>query len=240
MTHFPQHNSQAQPWELGYATDNTHVFNFFNAVYAWMAVGLAVTAGVAWLVAQSTLVYALASPGISVAIFLGLAVISWFFSTIAEKVGPGVATGVFILYAAVLGAALSYIFLVYSLGTIGAAFAITGGTFAVMSVIGFVTKRDLSRIGGLLTMAMVGLFIASIVNVFMKSSGLSWIITYAVVIVFTGLIAWHTQWLRNAAIATQGNKRAAATYAIVGSLLLFVDFINIFVSLLRILGSKDE
>lgn len=215
------------------------MFNFFNAVYAWMAVGLAVTAATAWLVAQNTtLVYALNGRGAVVAIVLGLAVLSMIIRGAAEKIGPGAATALFIAYAGILGAALSSIFLVYKISTIGAAFAITGGTFGVMSVVGYTTKTDLSRMGGILMMAVVGLFIASIVNVFTASGPLSWVITYAVVVVFTLLIAYHTQMLRRLAVATVGNQRAAASYAIVGSLMLYVDFINIFVSVLRILGSR--
>jgi FtsH-binding integral membrane protein len=204
-----------------------------------MCVGLAVTAAVAWYVSTNTqIMQMLYGKGITVAIFLGLAVLSFGIQAAALRIGPGVATALFILYAAILGAALSYIFLVYDIGTIGAAFAITGGTFGVMSFIGYVTKRDLTRLGGILTMAAIGLFIASLVNVFMASSPLSWFITYAVVIVFTGLVAYHTQMLRKIAIEHSGNPRALASYAIIGSLLLYVDFINIFVSILRILGSR--
>jgi FtsH-binding integral membrane protein len=238
VSQFPQQRASSQ-WQLKENTTDRAVFNFFNAVYAWMAVGLAVTATTAWLVAQNTtLVYALYGKGVVLAIFLGLAVLSWGIRSAAEKIGPGGATALFVLYAGILGAALSYIFLIYQLSTIGAAFAITGGTFGVMSVIGYTTKTDLTRLGGILTMVAVGLFIASLVNIFTASGPLSWVITYGVVIVFTGLIAYHTQMLRSLATATAGNERAAASYAIIGSLILYVDFINIFVSVLRILGSR--
>lgn len=236
MSQFPY--QQSRPFDLNYATDEKSVFNFFNAVYAWMCVGLAVTAAVAWGVAAYAPGLVFRGTGVTVAIFLGLAVLSFAIQAAAHKIGPGAATALFILYAAILGAALSYIFIIYRLSTIGAAFAITGGTFGVMSFIGFVTKRDLTRLGGILTMAAIGLFIASLVNLFMQSSAMSWVITYAVVIVFTGLVAYHTQMLREIAIANSGNPRALASHAIVGSLLLYVDFINIFVSILRIIGDR--
>ncbi|QOV91505.1 Bax inhibitor-1/YccA family protein [Humisphaera borealis] len=237
MSQFPY--QQSKPFDLNYATDEKSVFNFFNAVYAWMCVGLAVTAAVAYIVSMNVqVVVAMNAKGITIALFLGLAVLSYGIQAAAHKIGAGAATALFILYAAILGAALSYIFIIYKMSTIGAAFAITGGTFGVMSVLGYVTKRDLTRLGGMLTMAAIGLFIASLVNIFMQSSGLSWIITYAVVIVFTGLVAYHTQSLREIAVANSGNPRALASHAIVGSLILYVDFINIFVSILRILGSR--
>lgn len=238
MSQFP-YQQQSRPMNLDYATDEKSVFNFFNAVYAWMCVGLAVTAAVAYFVSQNMQVMrSFQSPGAIVAIVLGLAVLSFGIQAAAFRIGPGVATALFILYAAILGALLSYIFLVYKMSTIGSAFAITGGTFGIMSFIGYVTKRDLTRMGGMLMMAVIGLFLASIVNMFVASGPLSWFITYAVVIVFTLLTAYDTQMLRNIAVQHAGNPKALASYAIVGSLKLYVDFINIFVSILRIMGDR--
>ena len=239
MSMFPQSGSTKKTFELDYGTDDRAVFNFFNTVYAWMCVGLAVTATVAWLVSRSLpLTLAFNGRGVAVAMLLGLAVLAYAIRSSAQKIGPGVATALFLLYAALIGAFLSFIFLVYRLETIGAAFVMTGGTFGIMSVYGFVTKRDLTSIGSILIMCAVGLFLASIVNIFIASNAFSWILTYAILGVFIGLTAYDTQMLKNMAYETQGNPGMAARYAIIGSLSLYVDFINMFMSILRILGSR--
>lgn len=236
MSQFPQ--AQRRSWELEYGTDNKVVFNFFNAVYAWMAVGLAVTAAVAWFVSQSQLVYIGGGRGFAVAFLLGAAALSFAIQGAAMRLSAAVATGLFLLYASLIGFAIAPIFLVYQMGTIVAAFVMTGGVFAVMSVYGFVTKRDLTSMGSFLVMAVVGLFLASLVNIFLASNALSWVITYAVLAVFIGLTAYRTQQLKEMAIQLQGNADMAARVAIIGSLSLYISFINMFMSILRILGNR--
>lgn len=226
--------------ELEYATDNKAVFSFFNAVYAWMAVGLALTAAVAWFVSQSPGLSQIVNggKGTVVALLLGAFALAWFVQSAAEKISAGVATLLFLLYCALIGAIISFIFIVYRLETIGAAFVLTAGTFGAMSVYGFVTKRDLTSIGSFLVMAAIGLFIASIVNVFIASNAFSWFITYAVLAVFIGITAYQTQKLKQFAIEHGTNANLASRYAIVGSLVLYISFINMFMSILRILGSR--
>jgi uncharacterized protein len=222
---------------LGYGTDDKAVFNFFNAVYAWMAVGLAVTAAVSWYAAQSSFMLT-GGRGIAVAFLLGAALLAFAIRGAAARINPGVATALFILYAAVIGAAIAPIFVVYRMGTIIAAFGMTGGLFAIMSVYGFVTKRDLTRMGSILIMCAVGLFLATLVNIFLASNALSWVITYAVLAVFIGLTAYETQELKQIAIQYAGNPSMAARFAIIGSLNLYISFINMFMSILRILGDR--
>jgi FtsH-binding integral membrane protein len=236
MSQFPQ--TQRRPWELEYGTDNKVVFNFFNAVYAWMAVGLAVTAAAAWLVSQSQLVYMTGGRAFGVAFLLGAAVLSFAIQGAAMRLSAAAATGLFILYAALIGFAIAPIFLIYKMATIVAAFVMTGGVFGVMSVYGFVTKRDLTSMGSFLVMAVVGLFLASLVNIFWANNALSWIITYAVLAVFIGLTAYRTQQLKEIALQLSGNADMAARYAIIGSLSLYISFINMFMSILRILGDR--
>jgi FtsH-binding integral membrane protein len=236
MSQFPQ--TQRRPWELEYGTDDKAVFNFFNAVYAWMAVGLAVTAAVAWFVSQSQLVYMTGGRGFAVAFLLGAAVLSFAIQGAAMRLSAAVATGLFLLYAALIGGFIAPIFLVYKMGTIVAAFVMTGGVFGVMSVYGFVTKRDLTSMGSFLVMAVVGLFLASLVNIFWANNALSWIITYAVLAVFIGLTAYRTQQLKEMAIQLAGNADMASRVAIIGSLSLYISFINMFLSILRILGDR--
>jgi FtsH-binding integral membrane protein len=225
--------------ELDYATDEKSVFNFFNTVYAWMCAGLAITATTAYLVSMNVqLVRALHGRGIAVAVLLGSVLIVWGIRSAAHKISPTVATILFMVYAAMLGAVLSGIFIVYRMQTIGGAFAITAGTFGAMSIYGFVTKRDLTAMGSFLFMAVIGLFIATLVNIFMASTVLFWIINYVGVIVFTLLTAYDTQKLKNLAYQTQGDAKMAAKYAIIGALELYLDFLNMFLFILRIMGSR--
>ncbi len=239
MTMYPD-QTRTRPFELEYGTDNKAIFNFFNAVYAWMAVGLAVTAGVAWYVAQSPAMLKIlySGRGMTVVLLLGAVLIAWGVQSAAARISAGVATALFLVYAALIGAIISGIFLVYDLKTIGAAFLITGGTFGAMSVYGFVTKRDLTTIGSYLVMAVIGLFLASLVNVFLANNALSWIITYAVLAVFIGLTAYDTQRLKRFALEHGHDPNLASRFAIVGSLILYISFINMFMSILRILGSR--
>jgi FtsH-binding integral membrane protein len=230
----------ARKVELEYGTDEKVMFNFFNAVYAWMAVGLAVTAVVGWLGSQSTAFLSAVYGSKFGYIGIGLAAfaIAWAVQGVALRISAAAATGLFLLYSAVIGALISGIFVIYPSSTLFSAFVITGGVFGGMSVYGFITKKDLSTMGSILIMCVWGLILASIVNVFMANSLFSWIITYGVLIVFIGLTAWDTQKLKAIAMATQGNRDLAARYAIIGSLNLYVDFINIFLAILRILGDR--
>ena len=233
-------NPQTRAYELEYGTDDKVVFSFFNTVYAWMAVGLAVTATVAYLVSQSPAAIGIiyGSRGALAAGGLAAFAIAWAVQSMAHRISPTAATALFLVYAALIGALISGIFIRYDYGTIGGAFLMTGGVFGGMSVYGFVTKRDLTSMGSILVMCAWGLFLASIVNIFFASNALSWVITYAVLAVFIGLTAYDTQKLKTIALSLEGNPSAAARYAIVGSLHLYVDFINIFLSILRILGSR--
>ena len=231
---------QSQRVELGYATDERAVSRFFSTVYAWMCVGLAVTATVALLVSKSpTALAILHQPFVSIAVFLGLVGLAWGVGSAAHRISANVATMLFLLYAAVVGAMISWIVIVYPMRTIFAALGITAGTFAGMSVYGYVTKRDLSRMGSILIMCFWGLLVASIVNIFVANSVLDWIITYGILLVFVGLTAYDTQKLREIAENIHGGPELMARYAIVGSLNLYIDFINIFLSILKILGSRD-
>jgi uncharacterized protein len=234
-------HSHTRPVELEYGTDNRVVFNFFNAVYGWMAAGLAVTAAVAYVCASSqTMLSLIYGQGkfMIVALMLGAWAVAWAAQKAALEMNATLGTVLFMVYAAVIGAMISGIFIVYPVGTLMAAFLVTGGTFAAMSVYGFVTKRDLTTMGSYLTMAVFGLFFASIANVFFANDMLSWIITYAVLAVFIGLTAYYTQQLRDTAVQIGENGELASRYAIVGSIMLYIAFINMFLAILRIMGSR--
>lgn len=237
MTMYPQPSSR--PVELEYGTSDRAVFNFFNTVYAWMACGLGVTATVAYLVSQNTAIMkALYSRGLIVVFLLGTALLAYGIRAAAQRISATVATALFLLYAAIIGAFISFIFIIYPLNTIAAAFVMTGGVFGGMSVFGFVTKRDLTSMGSFLIMCVWGLFLATIVNVFIASNAFSWVLTYIILAVFIGLTAYDTQMLKNMAEQLADQPALASRYAIIGSLNLYVDFINIFMSILRILGGS--
>lgn len=241
MSRYPNPFADTQATPLGYesSADTVTVVQFFNSVYAWMASGVALSALVAWWVSTQ--------PQLMAQIFQGPALIILFIAQIGlviavsgaiNKISAGVATALFMLYSALNGLTLSAIFVIYTGASLVTTFAVAAGMFGAMSVYGFVTKRDLSRMGSLLFMALIGLVIATVVNIFWANSMLYWIITYAGVIIFVGLTAYDTQRLKAIALQTADNPSMAARLAISGALKLYLDFINLFLFMLRILGSR--
>jgi FtsH-binding integral membrane protein len=229
----------SQPQTLDYGTSAGVVARFMNNVYAWMAAGLALTAVVAWWVAsQGAYFRTIFNPGTLIVLFLAEIGLVMAISYAVNRISAGVATALFLLYAAINGLTFSVIFMVYRLGDIGVAFAITAGMFGGMSLIGYVTKMDLSSFRGFFIMGLIGLIIASVVNIFMHSSALYWLITYAGVALFLGLTAYDTQKLKEIAYATEGNPAMANRLAISGALALYLDFINLFLMILRIMGNR--
>lgn len=235
MSQFPEYSRSVPYASTG--TDTAIVARFMNGVYAWMCVGLLVTAICAWATAHNDAMMLFVG---KTYIFLLLAVLALVFTLSAaiEKLAPPVATAMFIAYAALNGLMLCGIFHLYEPATVGMAFLITGGMFGSMSLIGMVTKKDLSGLGSICIMALIGLILASIVNIFMQSPALYWIVTYAGVLLFCGLTAYDTQKIKAMAYQTAGNEQMTARYSILGSLVLYLDFINLLLFILRILGSK--
>ena len=172
--------------------------------------------------------------GICIAELLLVVVIS----SAVNRIGAAAATALFVLFAALNGLLLSTIFLVYSLPSIAATFIASAAMFAAMSVYGMFTKTDLTTMGKILFMALIGLIVASLVNIFVASSALYWLVSYAGVIIFAGLTAYDTQKLQGMALQTQGNAAMAARLSVVGALMLYLDFINMFLLLLRIMGKE--
>ena len=210
-------------------------------VYSWMAMGLLLTAGVAYIVANSQLVILIATTpllfwGLIIA-ELGLVVA---ISAAINRISPTIALGLFFLYASLNGLTISTIVLAYTAASIALTFGATAGLFAVMSVIGYTTKRDLSGIGSYLFMALIGLIIASVVNIFWANSTLEWIITYAGILIFLGLTIYDTQRIKvmTTQAMLQGDELVVNRVGIMGALRLYLDFINLFLYLLRILGRR--
>lgn len=154
-----------------------------------------------------------------------------------NKLSSPAATGLFYLFALVNGLALTPIFWGYSTVVLAKTFFITAGTFAAMSIYGFTTRQDLSKMGNILVMALIGLIIASVVNMFMHSSGLDWIISIAGVLIFVGLTAWDTQKIKTMAAMMPASE--TGRLATIGALSLYLDFVNLFLYLLRIFGNRD-
>ncbi len=211
---------------------------FMAAVYRWMTLGLLVTAGVAFYVATTPA--ALQFIFGNRLVFWGL-VIAQFglvigLSAAVNRLSAGAAGALFLVYSAVTGATLSIVLLAYTGASVASAFAVTAGTFLAMSVYGTVTRRDLTTWSTFLFMGLVGIVIASLVNVFTKSSMVSWVVSCAAVLVFTGLTAYDTQRLRRMAAAGVG----VAALPVNGALALYLDFINLFLSILNLFGGRRD
>ena len=219
----------------------TGMQTYMAQVYGWMTCGLLLTAFVAWYAANTPAVLKLVLS--SQITFYGLIIaqlgLVFVISGMVNRLSGTVATGLFMLYSALTGLTLSSIFIVYSGGSIASTFVISAGMFGAMSLYGYVTKRDLSGFGSILFMGLIGILLATLVNIWLKSDALTRAVTYIGVIVFVGLTAYDTQKLKN--IGEQlspDDKDGFRKYAIVGALTLYLDFINLFLMMLRLLGNR--
>jgi len=221
--------------------DKTAQATLFRNVYLWMALALLITAVTSIAVANSpnlmSLIYS--SKYAFYGLLLGELALVWYLSARINKLSFSTATTFFIIYSVLNGLTLSFIFLVYTSASIASTFFVTAGTFGAMALFGTVTKKDLSSWGSILLMALVGLIIASVVNLFLQNEMLYWIITYAGVLVFVGLTAYDAQKIKRL-IQAHGNEINETTQkiALMGALSLYLDFINLFLYLLRLLGSR--
>ena len=209
-------------------------------VYVKMTLGLIVTALVALFCSSSTgyLTFLFNNSWFMWALVIAEFALVFGISGAVNRMSSAAATALFYLFAAVNGAMLCTIFLAYSPGSIAKTFFITAGTFGAMSVYGYFTPNDLSRWGSFLFMALIGLIIASLVNIFMHSSTLDWIISIAGVIIFVGLTAWDTQQIKRMAMEMPGEH--LGRLATLGALSLYLDFINLFLYLLRFFGNSRD
>ena len=212
-------------------------------VYVWMTLALVITGFTAYGVASSPGVMSaiLSSRWIVWGLLIAEIALVFYVTARIEKLSLTTATMIFILYSVLNGATLSVIFLAYTMQSIASVFFITAGTFAAMSLIGYFTKTDLSSLGKILMMALIGLIIATLVNVFLiKSGGFSLIISYVGVLIFVGLTAYDTQKIKMMLLQADDVTEEAQKIALMGSLSLYLDFINLFLYLLRIFGGNRE
>lgn len=217
--------------------------DFVRGVYNWMAIGLAVTGFVAFYVSNNTAILSLiTSPVIQIVLFLAVLGLVFSISGMINRMSAGTATGLFVIYSSLMGVLLAPIFLIYTGSSIVSTFFVCAGTFVGCSIYGWVTKKDLTSWGGFFTMGLIGIIIASLVNLFIRSSALSMMISYIGVFVFVGLTAYDTQKIKNMAMTQPAGVEAAVVRkgAILGALSLYLDFINLFLMLLRILGQTRD
>lgn len=214
---------------------------YMSQVFGWMSCGLLLTAFVAWYSAQTpAILQLLFSNQIT---FFGLIIIQlalvFILSGVVNKLSGSLATTLFMLYSMLTGLTLSSIFILYTSSSIASTFIITSGMFGVMTIYGHITKRDLSSFGNLLFMALVGIALASIMNIWLKNTALMWFITYFGVLVFVALTAYDTQKLKSiGASLSIDDQDTFRKYSIIGALTLYLDFINLFLMMIRIFGNR--
>lgn len=226
-------------WTTNTVQAADRVSAFLWRVYGWMAVGLGLTAVVAFAVAGSPeILRTLVGNRL---VFFGLVIaelgLVFYLSARADRMAPGTAAGLFTLYSALNGVTLSVVLLAYTGESVTTTFVVTAGMFGALALFGSTTKRSLAGAGQFFMMGLVGLILASIVGVFWHSDALQFLISVVGVIVFTGLTAWDAQRLKQMALALPAGQ--AGAYAIVGALSLYLDFINLFLMLLRFTGRRD-
>ncbi|MCK6557155.1 Bax inhibitor-1/YccA family protein [Candidatus Binatia bacterium] len=213
---------------------------FLRAVYGWMFVGLGVTAGVAYGVA--------ATPGIVQALianqllFFGLIIaelgLVFYLSARVARIEPGTASGLFLLYSALNGVTLSLVLLAYTGASIASTFVVCAAMFGALALYGSTTTRSLAGMGQFMFMGLIGLILASVIGIFWQNDGLQFVIACVGVLVFTGLTAWDAQRLKQMAVALPDGR--TGSYAVVGALSLYLDFINLFLMLLRFMGGRRD
>lgn len=208
---------------------------FMSKVYRWMFAGLALTGVTSYVVASSQELFSAIAP-FMMPLFIAELVMVLAFSFLASKVNSAVAAAMFLAYAFMNGLTFSVLFIVYTQASLFSTFAITAGMFGAMSIYGTVTKKDLTSWGSFLFMGLIGIVLAGLVNLFLQSPAVSWVASLAGVLVFTGLTAYDTQKLRN--MQSSAAYASAGSMAIQGALMLYLDFINLMLSLLRLMGKR--
>lgn len=238
MSQFP-YQPQQPAWVDGRTAQTAErERSFIRSVYAWMFGGLLLTAVSAWWVVSSAAMQQLifgnrAMPWVLMIVELGLVM---FLSFRITKMSPGAAASIFMVFALLNGLTLSAIFFVYTQGAIFQAFVGAAGMFGAMSIYGMVTKRDLTSWGSFFFMGLIGIIICSLINMFLHSSALGYAISFIGVFVFLGLTAYDTQKLKSYATAPQLRENLA----VYGALALYLDFINLFLMLLRLFGGSSR
>ena len=217
------------------------LISFMHRVYGWMFVGLLLTAVTAYFVSTSDAILNLLISNAFV--FYGLLILElvlvFGLSAMVNKISASVATFIFLIYAVLNGVTFSIVLLAYTGSSIAVAFFVTAGVFGIMSLYGYITKKDLTTLGHFAMMALVGLIIASLANLFFNSSAVDWIVTYAGVLIFIALTAYDTQKIKRLYSDSQ-SWEGQEKESVIGALTLYLDFINLFLDFLRIFGRSRD
>ena len=237
---FNNHNMTPPPY-YGSGAVTTQTNSVMKRVYVRMFVGMLISAFCALGVAssQAAMMFFFNNQIVFWALFIGMLVMAFVIPARLTRMSTATCLLLFCIFSAAMGVWLAPIFVIYKLGTIVYTFFITAGTFGAMSIYGYFTKTDLSKYGTYMVMALFGLIIAIVVNIFLKSSGLEWVISIVGVLLFTGLTAWDTQTVKRLAAANL-EPQMADKLATMGALNLYLDFINLFLFLLRIFGGGRD
>lgn len=232
--------NQPMNQQLSLAEQEQAIKRFLPRVYLWMFAALLVTAVVALTVYNSPTLtrFFFANPWITLALFIGQLVLVISLSAAIQRLSSAVAILIFFAYAALTGVVFSSIFVAYTQTSIASTFVATAGLFGVLSIIGLTTGRDLTKAGNIAFVGLIGILIAMLVNFFLRSETLTWIISIIGVLVFVVLIARDSQKLKQMATQVDVNSEQGSKASIMGALILYLDFINLFMFLLRIFGRR--
>lgn len=225
---------------------SSSVRTFLSHVFAYMATALVISGVLAWLFGTNAELFTLLRDAVTgrptmlgwVVMLAPLGLV-FLMGGMVEKMSGSVLLAVFILYSALTGMSLSYIFWIYNLASVGKVFFMSAGLFGIMAVAGYTTKTDLTKLGSILFIGLIGIVIASLINLFMGSSTMDYVISIIGVIVFTGLTAYDMQRLKRLGDVVGTGTEAAQKMALMGALSLYLDFINLFLMLLRLFGRRD-
>ena len=241
-------NSQNNQESNGFAVNEKErgISGVFSAlmrkVYTWMTLALLITGVTAYGVASrpTLLMTLMTSRGWLFGLIIAELALVFIITGALQRLSLTTATLLFIVYSVLNGTMLSSVFVVYTMTSIAKVFFITAGTFGAMAFYGYTTKKDLTSLGKILFMALIGLIIATIVNMFLKSSGFDYILSYAGVAIFVGLTAWDSQKIKQMLQTQYDMSEGAQKLALIGALTLYLDFINLFLYLLRIFGGNNK
>lgn len=209
---------------------------FLQRVYAWMLGGLLLTAAVSFWLLQTPTVLMSTLNYMWLLLIAKLALV-WFLSARIDKISVSTATALFLGYSALNGITFTTIFLAYTASSITNMFVVAAAMFGITSAFGYITKRNLSGVGSFMFMGLIGIIVASLINIWLQSSALEFAVSFIGVVVFVGLTAWDTQKMKEWAVQMDSPERASK-YAIVGALELYLDFVNLFIMLLRLFGDR--
>ena len=230
-------------WNQSYVPatiSDERVTSFLSKVYGWMFFGLLITAGTAYFVASSPLLIRtlISNRALFWILVFGQLGLVFYLSARVEKMAPATAAGLFMVYSAMVGVTSSVILLIYTSASIFSTFIVTAGMFGATAVYGTLTKRSLAGVGQFMFMGLIGLILASVVGIFWQNSALQFVISVVGILVFTGLTAWDAQRMKHLATVVPDGR--VTSYAVVGALSLYLDFINLFFFILRFTGGRKD